>query len=74
MPNQVSDETITVIRTLFFTRLALVNQELINVHEDIAQEIDVQNHYAVLGLLAEVESRVHAMHTILIVFRECLEG
>ena len=74
MSDRVSPENMDAIRTLFYRRLAQNNWELIEAHKDIAHEIDVQNHYAVLGLLAEVDSRVQAMHTILIVFRECLEG
>jgi hypothetical protein len=65
---------VSAISTLFFERLARTNRELIEAHNDIAQEINVHNHYAVLGLLAEVEARSQVMQTILIVLRECLEG
>ena len=74
MPERVSNEMITAIRTLFFERLAQTNRELLEAHTDIAQEIKVQNHYSVLGLLAEVEVRVQTMQTISLVLRECLGG
>jgi hypothetical protein len=74
MSERVSNEMTTAIRTLFFERLAQTNRELIEAHNDIAQEINVQNHYSVLGLLAEVEIRVQTMQTISLVLRECLGG
>jgi hypothetical protein len=74
MSERISNEMTTAIRTLFFERLAQTNRELIEAHTDIAQEINVQNHYSVLGLLAEVEVRVQAMQTISLVLRECLGG
>ena len=74
MTERVSSEMIAAIRTLFFERLAQTNRELLEAHSDIAQEINVQNHYSVLGLLAEVEVRVQAMQTISLVLRECLGG
>ena len=74
MSERVSNEMTAAIRTLFFERLAQTNRELIEAHTDIAQEINVQNHYSVLGLLAEVEVRVQTMQTISLVLRECLGG
>jgi hypothetical protein len=74
MSERVSNEMIIAIRTLFFERLAQTNRELLEAHSDIAQEINVQNHYSVLALLAEVEVRVQAMQTVLLVLRECLGG
>ena len=74
MSDRVSNEMATAIRTLFFDRLAVLNRELVDAHNDIAQEIKVQNHYSVLGLLAEVEVRVEAMQSISLVLRECLGG
>ena len=74
MSDQVSNEMVAAIRTLFFDRLAVLNRELIEAHSDIAQEINVQNHYSVLGLLAEVEVRFQTMQSISLVLRECLGG
>jgi hypothetical protein len=74
MSDPVSNESVVVMRTLFFDRLAQNNWELIEAHNDIALEINRKNHNGLLALLAETERRVQVMHNILIVLRECLEG
>lgn len=74
MPDQIPPDSIVAIRMLFFDRLTQTNRKLIEAHNEIAQQIATQNHNGVLGLLAEVESRVHTMQTMLIVLRECMEG
>jgi len=74
MPERVSNEMVAAIRTLFFEQLAQLNREVLEAHSDIAQEINVQNQYSVLALLAEVEIRVQTMQTISLVLRECLRG
>jgi hypothetical protein len=74
MSAPISNESIVVIRTLFFERLARNNRELIETHNEIALEIDNRNHNGLIALLDESEHRVQVMHTILIVLRECLEG
>jgi hypothetical protein len=74
MSDPISNKSISAIRTLFFERLARNNRELIETHNEIALEINNQNHNGLLALLDETERRVKVMHTILIVLRECLEG
>jgi hypothetical protein len=74
MSAPISNESVVIIRTLFFDRLARNNRELIETHTEISLEIDSQNHNGLLALLDEAERRVQVMHTILIVLRECLEG
>ena len=74
MSDPISNESISAIRALFFERLAQNNRELIETHNDIALEINSQNHNGLIALLDESERRVQVMHTILIVLRECLEG
>ena len=74
MSQPVPPETLTAIRTLFFERLAEINRDLTQSLADLAARIDERNHNAGLGQLLYVETRIEAMRTILIVFRECLEG
>jgi len=74
MSQPIAPETLTAIRTLFFGRLAETNRDLIQALVDVALQIDNRNHNTILALLADVEDRTQAMHNILIVFRECLEG
>jgi len=74
MSQPVPPETLTAIRTLFFDRLAEINRDLTQSLADLAAQIDEGNHNAGLGQLLYVENRIEAMRTILIVFRECLEG
>jgi hypothetical protein len=73
MSDRISPESMTAIRTLFFGRLAETNRDLIQALVDITLQISERNHNTILALLADVENRVQAMQTILIVFRECLE-
>jgi len=74
MSAPISDESIVVIRTLFFERLARNNRGLIETHNEIALEIDSQNHNGLIALLDDAERRMRVMHSVLIVLRECLEG
>jgi translation elongation factor EF-G len=74
MSDPISPESMATIRKLFFARLAETNRDLIEAHIDLTIQITEQNHNAVLGVLVSVENRIQAMRTILIVFRECLEG
>ena len=74
MSDPISDENIVAIRTLLFERLARNNRQLIELHNEIALEIDSENHNGLIALLDETECRVQVMRTILIVLRECLEG
>jgi hypothetical protein len=74
MSERVSNEMVAAIRTLFFGRLAETNRDLTQGLADIALQINGQNYHIILGLLADVENRIQAMRTILIVFEECLGG
>ena len=74
MSNRISPENMAASRALFFGRLAETNRDLIQTLADVTLQINSQNHNTILALLADVENRIQAMHTILIVFRECLEG
>jgi len=73
MSNRISPENMAAIRALFFGRLAETNRDLIQTLADVTLQINSQNHNTILALLADVENRIQAMQTILIVFRECLE-
>jgi len=74
MSEPIPNESLVAIRTLLFERLARNNRELIELHNEIALEIDSENHNGLIALLDETECRVQVMHNILIVLRECLEG
>jgi hypothetical protein len=69
-----SPETVAAMRSLFFGKLAEINRDLTQSLADLTLEIDKQNHNGSLGLVVYVESRVQAMHTILLVLREHLGG
>jgi hypothetical protein len=74
MSDHVSIEDLRVIRILFFRRLADTNNDLVGLLTDIGVQIEERKHNALLGLYDEIENRIQSMRTILIVFRECLEG
>jgi len=74
MSEPIPVEQIAAIRTLFFERLADANDGLFRLSTEIAVHIGEQRHNTILAILADAESRIEAMRTILIVFRECLEG
>ena len=60
-------------RTLFFDRLAEINADLVQLLAVLAIQIDDRNVSASL-LHMEVESRIRAMHNILMLLREHLGG
>jgi hypothetical protein len=74
MSDPVSPESMATIRILFFRRLAETNGDIIGILTDVAVQIEGHNHNALLALFVDVEDRIRTMRTILIVFRECLEG
>ncbi len=74
MSDHISAKSLRAIRILFFERLAETNADLIGTFTDVGIQIEECNHNALLALCADVENRIQAMRTILIVFRECLEG
>jgi hypothetical protein len=69
-----SPETVAAMRSLFFGKLAEINRDPTQSLADLILEIDKQSHNGSLGLIVYVESRVQAMHSILIVLREHLGG
>jgi hypothetical protein len=74
MSDPISPENMATIRSLFFRRLSETNGDLIAVLTDVAVQIDAHNHNILLALFEDVENQIRTMRTILIVFRECLEG
>ena len=74
MSDSISPENMATIRFLFFRRLSETNGDLIAVLTDVAVQIDAHNHNILLALFEDVENQIRTMRTILIVFRECLEG
>jgi hypothetical protein len=74
MPQPISPDNLDAIRELFFERLAKANHDLVQTFSELEPYIDNRNHNTILALLDEGEHRIQTMRTILIVFRECLEG
>ncbi len=74
MSDHIYIESLNAMSTLFYKRLAETNTDLIGILSDVAVQIEERNQNALLALYADVESRIQSMRTILIVFRECLEG
>jgi hypothetical protein len=54
--------------------MAEINRNVTQSLDELALEIEKQNHNASLGLLVYVELRLEAMHNILLVLREHLGG
>ena len=74
MPAPFPPESVEGIRVLFAERLTKINIDLIQALGDLMPHIQNHDPNAALGLLALAEERMDAMRTVLIVFRECLEG
>jgi hypothetical protein len=67
-------ENLAALRKLFFERLAENNNELILMFSEVERHIGECEHNTILAILADADNRIQDMRTILIVFRECLEG
>ena len=74
MSDQISPESIEALRSLFFERLAENNSQLIQMFSEAERHIDERKHNTILAILADAENRIQDMRTILIAFRQCLEG